>query len=177
MAQTHRTLCSPLKPLTANIKLTNSFFTISQMRGDYDPSFLPHAQPLQGFVHPLDHVALADVGIVGAVTPIAAKGERQIAESLFGRWLIYFLKTRASCSPRVEERAVLEGADVVVADVISSHRCARAAFGHLPLLHSHIILGVKDVDHQHLKHQRSLRWDLGSCVQECNMFSDVLKLK
>lgn len=73
------------------------------------------------------------------------------------------MKGEISCLPRVEGCAILEGTVVVITDVISFHRPAFAAFRHLLHLHDQIVLWVEHVDHQHLKHQRSLRRDPSSC--------------
>lgn len=77
---------------------------------------------------------------------------------------------KLSSVPRVKECAILKCAIVVVADVISSHCCARAAFRHFLCLHDYIILGVKDINYQHLEYQRGLRRDHGSCWEERSMF-------
>lgn len=57
----------------ACVKPTYSSFTIRHVRRDDDPSLLSHAKPLQGFIHPPDHVSHADVSVVGAVPLIAGK--------------------------------------------------------------------------------------------------------
>lgn len=59
--------------LNARVKLTDSRFTVRQVRRDGDPPLLPHAQTLQGLIHPLDHVSQADVGVIGAVPLITDK--------------------------------------------------------------------------------------------------------
>lgn len=58
-------------------ELTHSVSPVSQVRrhGDGDP--LPSAQAQQGFVHTLDHVAQADVSVVGAVPLVADKQTRE----------------------------------------------------------------------------------------------------
>ncbi len=60
--------------LNACAKLTDSVFTVRQVRWDGNPSLLSYAQSLQGFVHPSDHISHADVGVVGAVSLVAGKG-------------------------------------------------------------------------------------------------------
>jgi len=56
--------------------LTDSLFSVCHVRRHSDPSPLPGAQTLQRFVHPGDHVALADVGVVCAVPLVAARGRK-----------------------------------------------------------------------------------------------------
>lgn len=51
--------------------LTDSRFPVGHVGRDGDPPPLPRAQTLQGLVHPLDHVAQAHVGVVGAVALVA----------------------------------------------------------------------------------------------------------
>lgn len=67
-------------------KLTNSFFTIRHVRGDYNPPPLSHAQPLQSFVHPVDHVSHADVRVVGAISPVAVRFSGNISYFSFLHW-------------------------------------------------------------------------------------------
>lgn len=58
----------------ACVKLTNSVFAVRHVGRDSNPPLLSHAQPLQGFVHPLDHISHADVSVIGAVSLVAVKG-------------------------------------------------------------------------------------------------------
>lgn len=135
------------------------------MRRDGDPSLLSYAQPLQGFVHPSDHISHADVSVIGAVSLVAVKRSVKLrVKFAYTQYILLISKDgEMSGLPRVEGRAVLEGAVVVVADVISFHRPARAVFRHLLHLHNQIVLRVEHVNHQHLEHQRGLRRDLSSC--------------
>lgn len=59
--------------LNACVKLTYSSSTIRHVRRDDNPSLLSYAKPLQGFIHPLDHISLADVRVIGAVSLVADK--------------------------------------------------------------------------------------------------------
>lgn len=68
--------------------------------------------------------------------------------------------------PRVEGSAVLEGAVVVIADVIAGHRPPGADFRHMFHHHDQIIIRVEHINHQHFKHQCSLRRDLSTCLEE-----------
>lgn len=74
---THKQHKCPLK--SPKLKLTNSFFTIRHVRGNYNPPLLSYAQPLQSFVHPVDHVSPADVRVVGAVSLVAVRGSVNIS--------------------------------------------------------------------------------------------------
>lgn len=60
-------------------KLTNSVFTIRHVRRNYNPPLLSYAQPLQSFVHPVDHVSHTDVRVVGAVSLVAVKGSVNVS--------------------------------------------------------------------------------------------------
>lgn len=54
-------------------ELTHSVSPVGQVRRDSHGDLLPGAQAQQGFVHTLDHVAHANVSVVGAVSLVAAE--------------------------------------------------------------------------------------------------------
>lgn len=64
--------------------------------------------------------------------------------------------------PGVKARAVLEGAVVVVTDVVSHHGFAGAGLRHLLDHHGDVILRVEQVNHEDLKHQSGLGWNHGA---------------
>ena len=79
--------------------------------------------------------------------------------------LLYYTLEIDNCRslPCVKDRAILEGAIVVVSDVVSDHCLAGTVLWHLLHHHCKLVFGIEDVHHQYFKHQRGLRRDLGTC--------------
>ena len=58
---------------------TCSLLSVCKVRGHDDPPLLPYTHALQTFIHPRDHVAHPDVGVIGAVTLVAVTVKQQVS--------------------------------------------------------------------------------------------------
>jgi len=79
------------------------------------------------------------------------------------------------CLPGVEGGAVLEGAIVVVADVVALHSLAGAVLGCPGDHHLHVVFRVEQIHQEHLEHQRGVRRDLSPCGDGGEPYDESVK--
>lgn len=134
---------------------TSPVLPIGKVGGDGDSPALPHARALQPPVHPWDDIALPHIGIVGAVSGVAAIHTRRGGgqESHSGPALPAAQSrpqpppsSSGPPGPGVKEGTIHQGAVVVVTHEVPSHGSPDAARWQLQCLQLNRVLWVVDVN-------------------------------